>query len=144
MTNLVSFEISDRSLNVYKKYAEDASKFKLTKDQINIPKQKSVTELSVSSYSIISTPPSRPRNPNISFIGLDKPPAVEKSEISKGFERFLLNPLEFTSDPLKQLSEKTLATYLNHLNVGYRGAQEPSENNLKIYESYVQRENSIL
>lgn len=129
LQNMSNFEISERSLNIYKKYAEDATKFKISTGKI--PKQLSLSEIS-SSYSIISTPPSKMRMFSSTNLRTDDP-----KQDGSCFSKFL--NFDLNTDPIKQLSEDSLSVYLKHLNVGYRGAQEPGEADFKLYESLVKQ-----
>ena len=119
-TQLVeTFEISDRSLSIYQKYTNES---KISSTEFRTPK-KSMSNLS-SSYSIIS---------------VFSPSSNNKSVLTKTkIERlYSTNSDDFNGDPIKIINERSFNVYSNYLSVGQGGANEPSESNIKVYDSYV-------
>jgi hypothetical protein len=134
----MNFEVSEKSMNIYKKYAEESinnnsniiSKLKYP---INKSYSNQTLQSVISSYSIISTPQFNNDIKN------------NQKNLSNKFDldRFFSNPNDLNCDPLKKLEEKNLSIYLSFLNVGLRGANEPSEASFKCYESYLSKRKLI-
>ena len=128
-------------MNIYKKYAEES--INNNNSNINLKLKNSIIksysnqtlQSMISSYSVISTPKyniDAKQNQNKS---------ISKNKID--IDKFFSNPNDLNCDPYKKLDEKNLSIYLTFLNVGLRGANQPSEANVKCYESYINKRKLI-
>ncbi len=137
----LNYEVSEKSMNMYKKYAEESmnnnSSINLkSKNSIDKSYSSQTLKSVMSSYSIIST--TAQYNKDIKN-NQNKFELKNKIDIDK----FFSNPNDLNIDPLKKLEEKNLSIYLTFLNVGLRGANQPSESNMKCYETYINKRKLI-
>lgn len=120
-----TFEISESSLIIYKKYAEESMKLETQNEAM----LKKISLSDLSTYTIISTPPLT-RNNQFKQDGLKNQPVLKNK---------ILPPSAMLVDPMRLVSERTLSIYLSHLSVGQRGAADPNEKNIRLYQDYVKQ-----
>ncbi len=153
LANFKNYELSENTLNLYKKYSEDTARFSSShlnptpnafakKPTQNVPKTTSLSE--ISTYSILST--STISNATVS------PQKQRQQQYTapyllnnrKSFEFYdsyfsFFNLDSFNADPTKLISEKSLSLYQDNIYVGSNGGIQPSQNNIQIYEDYVRQ-----
>ncbi len=134
-------------MNLYKKYAEESmnncqnAKMKSSLTMNKSYSSQTLQSVISSSYSVISLrSPQNTNNKNKSDL-LNNNNTNSKNRFD--LDKFFSNPDELNCDPLKKLEEKNLSIYLTFLNVGLRGANQPSDENIKCYESYINKRKLI-
>lgn len=142
----IYIELSEKSLNLYKKYAEMSQ----NKDSLT----DSFMSKSIQQYPTLVQSPSQARvQPSLSKVSsvqslssvagrMSVHPNTSQSSgdtaTTKVYQNFLsLEAQQLNADPSKYLSEKDLNIYFNYLNVGFRGAQEPNQRSLKLYDDFL-------
>jgi hypothetical protein len=156
LANYKKYELTESTVNLYKKYAEDTARF--SSSHLNpttttsntfskkpngqsVPKVTSLSE--ISTYSIMSTStvsnatasPQKQQQYTAPFL-LNNP---KSSEFYDSYFLFF-NLDSFNADPVKLISEKSLNLYQGNIYVGSNGGIQPSENNINIYEDYISRQ----
>ncbi len=124
-------------MNIYKKYVETSSPKGAKPLNKSFSNQTILSD--VSSYSIISGVSKSPQHLKDNVESLKRSAANLKIDGKAVLDRFFCSPNELNCDPLKKLEERNLSIYLNFLNVGMRGATQPSEKNVNAYEAYVKQ-----
>ena len=120
------FEISDQTIILYQKYADHS---KMLRQQDDPKTKKSTSSMSLTS-NISSSSPNETKYKTLNKQFLLRSNAIASS-------------VDYTGDPLKLVSEKSLSLYASHLKVGNGGAEEPSEASFKCYENFINKMNSI-
>lgn len=137
-SNKIYIELSERSLDIYKAYAESKNQQQLatrSRAQALFQKQDSSYSLNALDNNSSSNNNIKPTS-SVSNTSVYRPPdykvfASATNDYAKFFDLQELN-----SHPHKYLSESNLGVYLSFLNVGYGGAKEPSEKSVKLYEEF--------
>ena len=126
------FEISDASMKLYKKYTNDDNDRMLIETKMK-------KELSMSQFSSCSIITYSKYDNNV--FKLQNEP--QKSFIAKfkAHQTPKVNPIDMNKDPIKQTSDETLSIYLKYLNCSIKGASNPSDKSIKLYETYCICEN---
>lgn len=133
-SNKIYIELSERSLDIYKSYAESKNQQQITPR----PRAQALFQKQDSSYSLNALDNNNSIKPtsSVSNTSVYRPPdykvfASATDDYAKFFDLQELN-----SHPHKYLSESNLGVYLSFLNVGYGGPKEPSEKSVKLYEEF--------
>ena len=152
LSNYKNFELSEKSLNIYKKYSEKT--IRIFNSHVNpqscvfnsaingnpVPKQTSLSE--ISTFSIISSPSSSSFHTNLNNVSQYAPPFLLPERKSFGFYECYNNFFgtdAFNADPTKIISSKSLNIYTEHVYVSLNGGHEPAYSNIKIYENYAKQ-----
>lgn len=140
-SNKIYIELSERSLDLYKAYAESKNEAKQPRVPIlQVKKQES-------SYSLnTATDPAAAASTNtnnsnsggsksVSNTSMFRPPEWRQFSTTSDYAKFF-DLDELNSSPFKYLSEANLSVYSNFLDVGFGGAKEPAEKSLRLYEEF--------
>ena len=124
-SNKIYVELSERSLDLYKAYAQ-------SKAADTRPRSQAIVMKSLDSNYSIDAKPSPGHVTNTSVF---RPPEW-KQLCAPDYGRFFDLDEQLNVSPFKYLSEPSLNVYLNFLNVGYGGAKQPNERATKLYEEF--------
>lgn len=135
-SNKIYIELSERSLDIYKAYAESK-----TQQLAPRPRAQALFQKQDSSYSLNALENNNSNNNSIrptssvNNTSVYRPPDYKVFASSPDYAKFF-DLQELNSHPHKYLSESNFGVYLNFLNVGYGGPKEPSEKSVRLYEEF--------
>lgn len=126
-SNKICIELSERSLDLYKAYAQPKSESESVR-----PRSQAILLKDDSFSSIDANAAASSKVTNTSVF---RPPDWKQFG-TPHYARFFDLDEQLNTSPFKYLNENNLSVYLNFLNVGYGGAKQPNEPSIKLYKEF--------